>query len=167
MDGHAATAAPRVAVVIPCYDEAPTIRKVGEDFRKALPDAEIFVFDNNSRARSGEIARAAGAHVVLSPLQGKGHVVRHMADAVDADVYVLVDGDDTYPADAAPALVRRLLEDDLDMLVGARLQEYESGAFRPFHQAGNRLISWLIRVLFRAQLGDVLSGYRALSRTFV
>ena len=166
MNGHPA-AAPRVAVVIPCYDEATTIRKVVEDFRKALPEAEIFVFDNNSRDGSGEIARAAGARVVLSPLQGKGHVVRHMADVVDADVYLLVDGDDTYPAEAAPELVRRLREGDLDMLVGARLEGYESGAFRPFHQAGNRLISWLIRVLFRARLGDVLSGYRALSRTFV
>jgi glycosyltransferase involved in cell wall biosynthesis len=166
MNGYAATA-PRVAVVIPCYDEATTIRKVVEDFRKALPEAEIFVFDNNSRDGSGEIARAAGARVVLSPIQGKGNVVRHMADAVDADVYLLVDGDDTYPADAAPELVRQLVEGDLDMLVGARLEDYESGAFRPFHQAGNRLISWLIRVLFRARLADVLSGYRALSRTFV
>src|SRR5574342_97712 len=99
---------PRVAVVIPCYDEAATIRKVVEDFRKALPGAEIFVFDNNSRDASAEIARAAGARVVASPLQGKGHVVRHMAEVVDADVYLLVDGDDTYPADAAPEMVRRL-----------------------------------------------------------
>src|SRR5262245_13052361 len=167
MNRLAAASTPRVAVVIPCYDEATTIRKVVEDFRKALPEAEIFVFDNNSRDESAGIARAAGAHVVPSPLQGKGHVVRHMADAVDADVYLLVDGDDTYPADAAPAMVRRLVEADLDMLVGARLEEYASGAFRPFHRAGNRLISWLIRVLFRAQLVDVLSGYRALSRTFV
>ena len=158
---------PRVAVVIPCYDEAATIRKVVEDFRKALPGAEIFVFDNNSRDASAEIARAAGARVVASPLQGKGHVVRHMAEVVDADVYLLVDGDDTYPADAAPEMVRRLRREGLDMLVGARLEEYAPGAFRPFHRAGNRLISWLIRVLFRARLGDVLSGYRALSRTFV
>lgn len=158
---------PRVAVVIPCYDEATTIRKVVEDFRKALPEAEVVVFDNNSRDASAEIARAAGARVVASPLQGKGHVVRHMADAVDADVYLLVDGDDTYPADAAPEMLQRLSRDGLDMLVGARLAAYEPGAFRPFHRAGNRLISWLIRVLFRAQLGDVLSGYRALSRTCV
>jgi len=167
MNGLAAASTPRVAVVIPCYDEATTIRKVVEDFRKELPGAEILVFDNNSRDGSAEIARAAGARVVHSPLQGKGHVVRHMADVVDADVYLLVDGDDTYPADAAPEMLRRLLQGDLDMLVGARLEEYESGAFRPFHRAGNRLISWLIRLLFRAQLGDVLSGYRALSRTFV
>jgi glycosyltransferase involved in cell wall biosynthesis len=159
--------APRIAVVIPCYDEAPTIRKVVEDFRKALPAAEIYVFDNNSRDGSAELARAAGARVVHSPLQGKGHVVRHMADVVDADYYVLVDGDDTYPADAAPELLRRAQQAGLDMLVGARLEEYEAGAFRPFHRAGNRLISWLIRVLFRAQLGDVLSGYRVLSKSFV
>jgi glycosyltransferase involved in cell wall biosynthesis len=163
----AAPAAPRIAVVIPCYDEATTIRKVVEDFHKALPEAEVLVFDNNSRDASAEIARAAGARVVASPLQGKGHVVRHMADVVDADIYVVVDGDDTYPADAAPEMVRRLQRDGLDMLVGARLEEYEAGAFRPFHRAGNRLISWLIRLLFRAQLGDVLSGYRVLSRSFV
>jgi len=158
---------PRVAVVIPCYDEEQTIRKVVEDFRKALPGAEIFVFDNNSRDASAEVARAAGAHVVASPIQGKGHVVRHMAEVVDADVYLLVDGDDTYPADAAPEMVRRLRREGLDMLVGARLEEYAPGAFRPFHRAGNRVITWLIRLLFRARLGDVLSGYRALSRTFV
>ncbi|HVN40355.1 MAG TPA: glycosyltransferase family 2 protein [Myxococcota bacterium] len=157
----------RLAVVIPCFDEAVTIGRVVEDFRKALPEARIFVFDNNSRDASAEIARAAGARVVASPLQGKGHVVRHIADAVDADVYVLVDGDDTYPADTAPEMVRRLCRENLDMLVGARLEDYEAGAFRPFHRAGNRVISWLIRLLFRARLRDVLSGYRVLSRTFV
>jgi glycosyltransferase involved in cell wall biosynthesis len=164
---QARVSAPRIAVVIPCYDEAPTIRKVVEDFRKALPAAEVFVFDNNSRDDSAAIARSAGAHVVASPLQGKGHVVRHMTERVDADIYLLVDGDDTYPADAAPMMVARLQREELDLLVGARLDDYESGAFRTFHRAGNRLISWLIRVLFRAQLGDVLSGYRVLSRQFV
>jgi glycosyltransferase involved in cell wall biosynthesis len=163
----AETDAPRIAVVIPCYDEAPTIRKVVEDFRKALPGAEVYVFDNNSRDGSAEIARAAGATVVRSPLRGKGRVIRHMADAVDADFYLLVDGDDTYPADAAPEMLRRAQQEGLDMLVGERLEEFEIDAFRPFHRAGNRLISWLIRLLFRAQLSDVLSGYRVLSRSFV
>jgi glycosyltransferase involved in cell wall biosynthesis len=167
MDPLESAPAPRIAVVIPCYDEAATIRKVVEDFRKALPEADVWVFDNNSRDESAAIAEAAGARVVRSPLQGKGHVVRHMADVVDADFYVLVDGDDTYPADAAPEMVQRAQREGLDMLVGARLEEFEAGAFRPFHRAGNQLISWLIRMLFRTRLRDVLSGYRVLSRTFV
>jgi len=162
-----AAADARIAVVIPCYDEAPTIRKVIEDFRRALPAAEIWVFDNNSRDESVAIAREAGARVVASPLQGKGHVVRHATEVVDADVYVVVDGDDTYPADAAPEMVKRLQQEGLDLLVGARLEQYDPGAFRPFHRVGNRVITWLIGMLFRARLGDVLSGYRVLSRSFV
>jgi hypothetical protein len=158
---------PRIAVVIPCFDEAATIGKVVRDFAAALPRAQVVVFDNNSTDGSGEIARAAGAQVIASPLQGKGNVLRHMARALDADVYVLVDGDDTYPASAAPDLVARLRRDDLDMLVGARLAGHEEGAFRRFHHEGNRLISRLISLLFRTRLSDVLSGYRVLSREFV
>lgn len=160
------TSPPRIAVVIPCYDEASTIQKVVQDFAKALPQAQIYVFDNNSTDGTGEIARRAGARVVASPRQGKGHVIQHVARDVDADVYLLVDGDDTYPAEAAPVLLERFQRDGLDMLVATRLEEYESGAFRTFHRIGNRWISWLTSRLFGTRLEDVLSGYRVLSREF-
>jgi glycosyltransferase involved in cell wall biosynthesis len=157
----------RLAVVIPCYDEAPTIESVVRDFAAALPRARIYVFDNNSRDGTAEIARRAGAEVIHSPLQGKGNVVRHMLRVVDADVYLMVDGDGTYAADAAPALLERFHADDLDMLVGTRLESHEKGAFRGFHRLGNRWISRLISLLFRTDLRDVLSGYRVLSRRFL
>lgn len=157
----------RIAVVIPCYDEAPTVKKVVEDFARVLPEAVIYVFDNNSADGTGQIARDAGATVVLSPIQGKGNVIRHMFRVVDADVYLLVDGDDTYSAEAAPAMIERFHRDHLDMLVGTRLESFEAGSFRVFHQFGNRLISWLVSTLFRRKLTDVLSGYRVLSRLFV
>ena len=157
----------RVAVVIPCYDEALSIERVVRDFAKALPEAEIYVFDNDSADGTSELARSAGAHVVASPRRGKGNVIQHMAAVVDADIVVLVDGDGTYPAEAAPALLERFRRDQLDMLVGTRLQEHEPGAFRTFHRVGNRMISWLITRLFRTRLTDVLSGYRVLSREFL
>jgi glycosyltransferase involved in cell wall biosynthesis len=156
-----------VAVVIPCYDEASTIEKVVRDFQKALPEAGLYVFDNNSRDATAEIARRAGARVVPSPRQGKGNVVRHMAAVVDADVYVLVDGDDTYDAEAAPALIEQLRRDGLDMLVATRLDVHDPGAFRSFHRIGNRLISALISRLFGTRLRDVLSGYRVMTRDFL
>src|SRR3990172_4268822 len=112
-----------VAVVIPCYNEAPTIGKVAEDFGAALPEAAIYVFDNNSTDGSAEIARRAGATVIHSPIQGKGNVIRHMSNVVDADAYVLVDGDDTYPAAAAPKMLERFRRERLDMLVGTRLEQ--------------------------------------------
>lgn len=158
---------PRVAVVIPCYNEAPTVREVVEDFAKALPDATIYVFDNNSTDETADIAREAGATVIPSPMQGKGNVLRHMSRVIDADVYVLADGDSTYPAAVAPELIERFQRDQLDMLVGTRLSQFEAGSFRSFHQFGNRLISGLISLLFRVKLTDVLSGYRVLSRSFV
>ncbi len=158
---------PRIAVVVPCFNEALTVRKVVEDFSRVLPDAVVYVFDNNSNDGTGEIAVEAGAVVIRSALQGKGNVIRHMSRVVDADVYILVDGDDTYPADAAPAMLERFNRDHLDMLVGTRLDEFEKGSFRTFHKIGNRLISWLVSVLFRKRLTDVLSGYRVLSRSFV
>ena len=158
---------PRVAVVIPCYDEAPTIESVVRDFAEALPQARIYVFDNNSHDATAEIARAAGAEVIHSPHQGKGNVMRHVLRAVDADVYLMADGDGTYAADAAPDLLERFLADDLDMLVGTRLESHAPGAFRGFHRLGNRWISRLISVLFRTELTDVLSGYRMLSRRFL
>ncbi|MFQ5415777.1 MAG: glycosyltransferase family 2 protein [Myxococcota bacterium] len=158
---------PRIAVVIPCYNEAPTVAKVVEDFTKALPAATVYVFDNNSTDGTGDIARASGATVIHSPIQGKGNVLRHMFRAVDADVYVLADGDDTYPAAAAPELIERFRRDQLDMLVGTRFTRFEEGSFRVFHHFGNQLITRLIGLLFRVRLTDVLSGYRVLSRSFV
>jgi glycosyltransferase involved in cell wall biosynthesis len=157
----------RIAIVIPCFNEALTVRKVIEDFSAVLPDAAIYVFDNNSKDGTGKIAGEAGATVIHSPIQGKGHVIRHMSRVVDADIYILVDGDDTYSADAAPAMLERFRRDHLDMLVGTRLDAFEKGSFRAFHQLGNRLISWLVSMLFRRRLTDVLSGYRVLSRSFV
>jgi len=157
----------RVAVVIPCLDEERTIAKVVEDMKGALPGAEIWVFDNGSRDRTAEIARRSGARVVSSPVRGKGSVIRHAARVVDADAFVLVDGDDTYPASAAPELVRRFRESGADMLVATRLEEHHGGAFRLFHKVGNRLIAGTISLLFRTRLADVLSGYRVLSRDFV
>jgi glycosyltransferase involved in cell wall biosynthesis len=157
----------RVAIVIPCFNEEMTVGKVVRDFARVLPDAEIFVFDNASTDRTAEVAREAGAQVVFSPRRGKGSVIQHMARVVDADIYVLVDGDDTYPAAAAPALIEQFWNDGVDMLVATRLREHEAGAFRPFHVLGNQLVAKLISLLFGVQLTDVLSGYRVLSRELV
>ena len=158
---------PRIAIVIPCLNEARSIQKVIEDFVRVVPEATVYVFDNNSTDRTAEIAREAGATVIQSPNQGKGNVIRHMSRVIDADIYMLVDGDDTYSADAAPKMLERFQSENLDMLVGTRLDGFEKGSFRAFHQFGNRLISGLVSLLFRKRLTDVLSGYRVLSRTFV
>ncbi len=156
---------PRVAVLIPCYNEATTIAQVVGDFAAALPEARIYVFDNNSTDATADIAAGAGATVVHSPVQGKGNVVRHMFGSVKADLYVLTDGDGTYPAAAAPKLIEQFVHQDLDMLVGTRLTTFEPGSFRGFHLFGNHVISGLISLLFRTRLTDVLSGYRVLSRS--
>jgi glycosyltransferase involved in cell wall biosynthesis len=158
---------PRVAVVIPCLDEARTIEKVVKDFSRELPRARVLVFDNGSMDGSAERARAAGAEVVVYPVRGKGNLLRHAWEVVDADLYVLVDGDDTYPASAAPAMLERARRDRLDLLIGARLERPAPGAFRPFHRLGNRMLSGLTSLLFRTRLTDVLSGYRVLSRPLV
>jgi glycosyltransferase involved in cell wall biosynthesis len=153
--------------VIPCYDEALTIGKVVADFARELPAARILVFDNASTDGSGEIARGAGAEVIVSPLRGKGNLLRQVWQVVDADVYVLVDGDDTYPASAVQELILRFERDRLDLLIAARLERSERGAFRPFHRLGNATISGLTSLLFRTRLTDVLSGYRILSHALV
>jgi len=158
---------PRVSVVIPCLNEERTVARVIEDMKAALPGAEITVFDNGSSDRTAEIARASGATVIASPRRGKGNVIRHMANVIDADVYVLLDGDDTYPAAEAPRLVQRFLETGVDMLVATRLESHDAGAFRVFHELGNRLIARIIALLYRAPITDVLSGYRLLSNRFV
>ena len=156
-----------VAVLLPCYNEEVTIGKVVRDFKDSLPDATIYVYDNNSTDRTAEIAEAEGAIVRREPRQGKGNVIRAMFEDIDADVYVMADGDDTYPADAAPAMVAKVLE-GYDMVIGDRLSStYFQENKRPFHNFGNRLVRGSINHLFRAHVTDIMTGYRAFSFTFV
>ena len=157
---------PRVAVLIPCFNEAVAIPVVVRDFAAALPQACIYVYDNNSTDATVEVARAAGAVVRRQELQGKGHVVRRMFADVDADIYVLVDGDATYDASAAPAMVERLLAENLDMVVGTRIST-ELEAYRQGHRFGNWLLTSLTGRIFGRTFTDMLSGYRVLSRRFV
>ncbi len=156
----------RVAVVIPCYNEAVAIGRVVADFRAALPDARIVVFDNNSRDATATVARAAGAELRSEPRQGKGHVIRRAFADIEADVYVLVDGDDTYDARAAPEMVAMLLEQRLDMVTGVRIGA-ALAAYRRGHRFGNRALTGAVRAIFGAGVSDMLSGYRAFSRRFV
>src|SRR5436309_10781433 len=156
----------RVAVLVPCFNDEATIGKVIGDFRAALPKATVYVYDNNSTDRTAEIARAAGALVRRELHQGKGNVVRRMFADVDADVYVLVDGDATYDAHSARAMVSRLIEDRLDMLVGARIVKDEK-AYRLGHRTGNRALTAFFASVFNASFTDILSGFRVFSRRFV
>jgi len=156
----------RIAVLVPCHDEAATIAKVVADFRAALPGAAIHVLDNNSRDGTAALAQATGARVHAVPLQGKGNVVRRAFADVEADLYVLVDGDDTYEAAAAPALAQRLIADGLDMVVGAR-RDQEQAAYRPGHRIGNVLLTRCAGLLFGRSFDDMLSGYRVFSRRYV
>ncbi|SPR95853.1 glycosyltransferase [Cupriavidus taiwanensis] len=156
---------PTVAVIVPCYNEAATIADVVLAFRSHLPGATVYVFDNNSVDATAARARAAGAVVRAVPLQGKGNVVRRMFADVEADIYVMVDGDGTYDASAAPALVRRLCEEGLDMLVGARVSE-EQAAYRFGHRFGNVLLTSFAAALFGRTFTDMLSGYRVFSRRY-
>ena len=156
-----------IAVVIPCHNEALTIGAVVEGFRKSLPEASIHVFDNGSSDGTADVARAAGAQVHLVPARGKGEAVRAMFRDVDASVFVMVDGDLTYPAERARDLIRPIVEGRADMVVATRLQQGDTSGFRPFHVLGNRIVLMCINALFDAQLSDVLSGYRAFSRRFV
>jgi glycosyltransferase involved in cell wall biosynthesis len=157
----------RIAILIPCHDEAITIGKVVADFRLAIPEAEIHVFDNNSRDNTAETARAAGAEVHRVPVQGKGAVVREMFRVVDAEFAVMVDGDDTYPADRVRDLLQPVLDGRAEMVVGTRLQQHEDASFRPLHVFGNQLVLRSINALFGAKLTDVMSGYRAFSWRFM
>jgi len=156
----------RVAVLLPCYNEAAAIGRTVEQFAKALPGATVYVFDNNSSDGSDAVALAAGAQVHRVRQQGKGHVVRRMFADVDADIYVMADGDATYEAAAAPALIAEMLADNLDMVVGARQSEVEA-AYRRGHRLGNLLLTGLLRQLFGRSFTDILSGYRVFSRRFV
>jgi len=157
---------PQIAVLVPCLNEEAAIAKVVVDFRTVLPDALIFVYDNGSNDRTMEIARKAGAIVRLEPLKGKGNVVRRMFADIEADIYILVDGDDTYDAASAPALIRRLIDDSLDMVNGAREEKSEL-AYRRGHRFGNRLLTGLVAYFFGERVSDMLSGYRIMSRRFV
>lgn len=160
------TPALRVAVLVPCYNEEAAVATVVADFRKALPAAEIFVYDNNSKDRTVEIARAAGAVVRSERRQGKGHVVRRMFADVDADIYVLVDGDATYDAPSAPEMIERLVNDHLDMVVGFRVDQ-SVAAYRPGHRTGNWMLTTFLSTVFGQAFKDILSGYRVFSRRFV
>lgn len=156
----------RIAVLVPCYNEQGTIGRVIADFRANLPDAEIYVYDNNSTDQTIEIARGAGATVRRERRQGKGHVVRRMFGDVDADIYVLVDGDATYDAPSVHAMIARLLDSGLDMVVGAR-RDQEQAAYRPGHRWGNKMLTAFVARVFGATFADMLSGYRVFSRRFV
>ena len=158
----------KIAVLIPCYNEEKTIRKVCNDFKKALPEAVIYVYDNNSTDRTAQIAKEAGAVVRREFMQGKGNVLRRMFRDIDALCYVLVDGDDTYPAENAPEMVNLVIEQNADMVVGDRLSStYFSENKRPFHNFGNALVRKSINVLFHNDIKDIMTGYRAFSYSFV
>lgn len=158
----------KIAVLIPCYNESQTIEKVVTDFKRALPDAVIYVYDNNSTDNTAEIAAAAGAVVRQEYQQGKGNVIRRMFRDIDAQCYLMVDGDDTYPAEFAPEMAAKVLERNVDMVVGDRLSStYFQENKRPFHNFGNSLVRWSINKLFHNDIKDIMTGYRAFSYQFV
>lgn len=157
-----------IAVLIPCYNESQTIAKVVADYRAALPEADIYVYDNNSKDGTDEIARKAGAIVRYEHRQGKGNVIRTMFREIDADCYLMIDGDDTYPAENAREMVNQVLEQGVDMVVGDRLSStYFTENKRPFHNVGNVLVRKLVNGFFGGNVTDIMTGYRAFSRTFV
>jgi len=156
----------RVAVLVPCYNEEAAVATVVADFRKALPAAEVYVYDNNSTDRTATIAREAGAIVRSERRQGKGHVVRRMFADIEADIYVLVDGDATYDAPSAPCMIDKLLDEHLDMVVGLRVDQSQA-AYRRGHRMGNRLFTGFLASTFGHAFKDMLSGYRVFSRRFV
>ena len=156
----------RIAVLVPCYNEEAAIAQVVADFRRVLPEASLYVYDNNSRDKTVDVARAAGAIVRSEPLQGKGNVVRRMFADVEADVYVLVDGDATYDAESAPKMIRALLDGPLDMVNGVRVTDIAK-AYRPGHKFGNWLLTSMVAWIFGNRFTDMLSGYRVMSRRYV
>jgi glycosyltransferase involved in cell wall biosynthesis len=160
---------PRIAILIPCYNEELTVRQVISDFRAELPQADIYVFDNNSSDRTVEIARDAGAQVAFERRQGKGYVVQAMFRDVEADIYVIVDGDGTYPAHEVHKLIEPILVDEADMVVGSRLMgdSDSEGGFKVLNRWGNRFFLRTINLIFKVKLSDILSGYRTFNRAFV
>lgn len=159
----------KIAVLIPCYNEEMTIKKVIEDFRKILPESDIYVYDNNSKDRTSEIAFKSGAIVIKETRQGKGNVIRSMFRDVEADYYVMADGDDTYPAEFAKKLLEPIIEGKADMTIGDRLSNgtYTSENKRLFHNFGNNLVKGLIGRLFKNDINDIMTGYRAFNKFFV
>lgn len=158
----------KIAVLIPCYNESKTIKKVVEDFQKVLPEAVIYVYDNNSSDDTAEIAKRAGAVVRHEYQQGKGNVIRRMFREIDAECYVMTDGDDTYPAEFAREMVDKVLDRHVDMVVGDRLSStYFTENKRPFHNFGNTLVRKTINRLFKNDIKDIMTGYRAFSYQFV
>ncbi len=155
---------PSIAVLIPCYQEEKTIGKVVRDFKRVLPQAAVYVFDNNCTDRTAEIARAAGATVRREKRQGKGYVVASMFEQIDADIYVMVDGDDTYDAKAVELLLGPILKGDADMTVAGRLDVFAQKSFRNFHILGNKMVCGIINWMFRSDIHDIFSGYRAFTR---
>lgn len=158
------TPLPRIAITIPCYQEEKTIGQVVSDFKAQLPDAAIYVFDNNCTDRTAEFARAAGATVIREKKQGKGYVVATLFEVVDADIIVMIDGDGTYDATAVHRLLAPVLAGDADMVVAARLEQYTDKSFRKFHVAGNQMVCGIINKIFGANISDIFSGYRAFTR---
>ena len=158
---------PIIAVLIPCYNEQPTIARVIEDFRRQLPSAVVYVFDNCSTDATAATAKEHGAVVIKEPRKGKGFVIESMFDKINADIYVTVDGDDTYPAEDVHKLIGPVLAGDADMVVGARLSNYADNSFQPMHLFGNKLIRALVNWMGNARLTDIMSGYRAFSRRVV
>ena len=159
----------KIAVLIPCYNEELTIGKVIKDFKKVLPEADIYVYDNNSKDKTSKIAKENGAIVVKETRQGKGNVVRSMFRDIDADYYIMADGDDTYPAEFAMELLKPVIDNEADMVIGDRLSNgtYESENKRPFHNFGNQLVKSLIGKLFKNEINDIMTGFRAFNRYFV
>lgn len=158
----------KIAVLIPCYNESKTIEKVVTDFKRVLPEAVIYVYDNNSTDGTDEIARKAGAVVRYEHRQGKGNVIRRMFREIDAECYIMTDGDDTYPAESAPEMIKKVLERRVDMVVGDRLSStYFTENKRPFHNFGNSLVRKSINMLFNTDIKDIMTGYRAFSYQFV
>lgn len=156
-----------IAILVPCFNEEAAIQQVIDDFKISMPEAEIFVFDNNSTDATNAIACASGAHVTHVALKGKGNVVRRMFADVEADVYIMVDGDATYDASSAPLLVNKLVYENLDMVVGCRIDEGEQANYRQGHRLGNFLLTASVRSIFGGEFTDMLSGYRAFSRRYV
>lgn len=158
----------KIAVLIPCYNEEKTVEKVVSDFKRVLPEAVVYVYNNNSSDRTAELAQKAGAVVRNEYMQGKGNVIRRMFREIDAQCYIMADGDDTYPAEDAPEMARLVLEQQADMVVGDRLSStYFTENTRPFHNLGNRLVRGSIQLLFRNNIKDIMTGYRAFSYEFV
>lgn len=158
----------KIAVLIPCYNESKTIKKVVSDYKKVLPEADIYVYDNNSSDGTDKIASESGAIVRYERKQGKGNVIRSMFQDIEADCYIMVDGDDTYPAENAREMCDLVLNDGIDMVIGDRLSStYFQENKRPFHNMGNKLVRNLIEIMFKTNIKDIMTGYRAFSYKFV